>query len=158
MPGQDAGRSQKQGRTVLFVSHNIAAVLSLCSRGIYLKSGKTASIGTIREAVHDYLADGAQKGYEICFENTDLIAGDNVVRVERARILGPTGVPQGEILVSDQAWVEVQYEILNPDPLPRLNLHFSTEDGVYAFASIENTNAKLTRGRYRCRMQLPANF
>ncbi len=152
---QDVSHS---GRTVLFVSHNIAAVLALCSQGIYLKSGRMASIGAIREAVHEYLADGTQKGYEVCFNSMDSNAGDNVVRVERARILGPTGMPQGDILVSDQAWVEVQYEILNSNLLPRLNLHFCTDDGAYAFASIENTKVQQTCGRYTCRMQLPANF
>ena len=37
-------------------------------------------------------------------------------------------------------------------------MHFCTEDGAYAFASIENTKGKQSPGKFRCRMRLPANF
>jgi lipopolysaccharide transport system ATP-binding protein len=43
------------GRTVLFVSHNMAAVENLCRRGIVLDGGKVAFEGTSKEAVLDYL-------------------------------------------------------------------------------------------------------
>lgn len=43
------------GRTVLFVSHNMAAVQSLCNRGIYLQKGEILVDGTISEAVAKYL-------------------------------------------------------------------------------------------------------
>jgi lipopolysaccharide transport system ATP-binding protein len=43
------------GRTVLFVSHNMAAVENLCRRGIVLEGGKVAFEGTSKEAVLDYL-------------------------------------------------------------------------------------------------------
>jgi lipopolysaccharide transport system ATP-binding protein len=44
------------GRTVLFVSHNMAAVENLCRRGIVLDGGKVAFEGTSKEAVLDYLS------------------------------------------------------------------------------------------------------
>jgi lipopolysaccharide transport system ATP-binding protein len=153
---QDVARGG--GRTVLFVSHNIAAVLSLCTRGIFLKSGRIAFIGDTQDATHAYMSDGAQQGFQIAFEETDTAAGDDVVRVHHARILGPGGAPQGTIRVSDEAWVEVDYEVLRPEISPRLNLHFCTEEGAYAFASIENTNCPRTKGRFTSRMHLPANF
>ena len=43
------------GRTVLFVSHNMAAVENLCRRGIVLEQGKLAFQGTAKDAVHYYL-------------------------------------------------------------------------------------------------------
>src|SRR6202020_2571510 len=49
---QDVARDS--GRTVLFVSHNIGAVLSLCGRSIYLASGKIAFFGNTPEAAHAY--------------------------------------------------------------------------------------------------------
>jgi len=44
-----------EGRTVLFVSHNMAAVQSLCNRGLYLQKGEVLVDGTISEAVKMYL-------------------------------------------------------------------------------------------------------
>lgn len=47
----------KQGRTVLFVSHNMAAVQSLCVSGILLSSGKISNADSIQKVVREYLAD-----------------------------------------------------------------------------------------------------
>jgi lipopolysaccharide transport system ATP-binding protein len=53
---QDVSRGE--GRTVLFVSHNMAAVRSLCQRGIVLENGGMVFDGEVNEAV-DYYIDGA---------------------------------------------------------------------------------------------------
>lgn len=47
----------KEGRTVLFVSHNMASIQQLCSRGILLKKGAVANVGPIEKAVDLYLHD-----------------------------------------------------------------------------------------------------
>lgn len=48
--------SKEGGRTILFVSHNMAAVKSLCTRGILLKNGGIYSTGEIEDVVQDYLS------------------------------------------------------------------------------------------------------
>ncbi|WP_405325635.1 ABC transporter ATP-binding protein [Leeuwenhoekiella sp. LLG6367-2.1] len=48
--------SKGEGRTVLFVSHNMTSVRSLCSRGILLEKGLVKMSGSIQEVVEDYLA------------------------------------------------------------------------------------------------------
>jgi len=146
------------GRTILFVSHNMGAVMSLCDRGIYLKKGEVAEEGTVEKVVHSYLSDGVEQSFHVRFDANDRAAGDEVVRVREARILGPSGTPQGAIRVGEEASVEVEYDVLLAGFSPRLNLHFCAEDGGYAFASIENTQSKRTLGSYHCRMHLPANF
>ena len=47
--------SKGEGRTVLFVSHNMAAVRSLCKKGIVMKNGGIDSIGDITSAIERYL-------------------------------------------------------------------------------------------------------
>jgi lipopolysaccharide transport system ATP-binding protein len=150
--------SETTGRTVLFVSHNIGAVMTLCNRGIYLKSGAVQLIGTAQVAAHAYLTDGVQQGSTVRFDPTDRSAGNDHVRVLEARILGPSGKPQGTISVTESAMIEVEYEILNPTLHPRVNLHFCAEEGEYAFASIDSSVSPPNPGRYRSRMHLPANF
>ena len=56
------------GRTVLFVSHNMASIQHLCSRAILLKEGKIAADGQSRQVVHSYLSElssqhDVQNGY-----------------------------------------------------------------------------------------------
>jgi lipopolysaccharide transport system ATP-binding protein len=50
--------SSQDGRTVLFVSHNMAAVESFCRRGIYLEQGRVAFDGDTRKAIDEYLGGG----------------------------------------------------------------------------------------------------
>lgn len=47
----------EEGRTVLFVSHNMAAVRSLCNRGIVLRDGRIVHQGPIQDAIQNYFAD-----------------------------------------------------------------------------------------------------
>ncbi len=51
------GNVAKEGRTVLFVSHNLEAVLALCHKGIYLNGGQLAASGDIQSVVDHYLKD-----------------------------------------------------------------------------------------------------
>jgi len=51
----------EEGTTILFVSHDIHAVRSLCNRGIYLKNGKTELIGDAGEVVDHYIRDDQQE-------------------------------------------------------------------------------------------------
>src|SRR5438067_4893754 len=49
------------GRTILFVSHQMAAVQNLCQRGILLKDGQIAKSGPIAEVITSYLADASEQ-------------------------------------------------------------------------------------------------
>ena len=51
--------STKEGRTVLFVSHNMASLFALCNRGIVLDKGRKQSEGSIGEAIDHYHSRGA---------------------------------------------------------------------------------------------------
>ncbi|MGI8543518.1 MAG: ABC transporter ATP-binding protein [Aridibacter sp.] len=59
--------SDKEGRTVLFVSHNVTAVSNLCKRALVLESGKIEFIGNVNDAVAKYLEKTAIS--ELHFEN-----------------------------------------------------------------------------------------
>ncbi len=51
------GDVAKTGRTVLFVSHNMAAIEGLCTHGVLLKKGRVTSYGRVKDVIEDYLAD-----------------------------------------------------------------------------------------------------
>jgi lipopolysaccharide transport system ATP-binding protein len=46
--------ASQEGRTVIFVSHDMHAIRSLCSRGVLLQAGKVKKIGTVEEAINEY--------------------------------------------------------------------------------------------------------
>ena len=61
--------SKGQGRTVLFVSHNMAAVRSLCTRGIMLKNGTINFAGSIPETLDHYLKEDDGRQDELIVNN-----------------------------------------------------------------------------------------
>jgi lipopolysaccharide transport system ATP-binding protein len=48
--------SKQQGRTVLFVSHNMGTIRSFCKKGIYLEKGKTKGIDSVENSISEYLS------------------------------------------------------------------------------------------------------
>jgi lipopolysaccharide transport system ATP-binding protein len=61
--------SKGEGRTVLFVSHNMAAVKTLCSRGVVLENGTLGFKGQVNESVDYYLNNGVNFKQSKVFEN-----------------------------------------------------------------------------------------
>jgi lipopolysaccharide transport system ATP-binding protein len=57
--------SEKEGRTVLFVSHNMAAISNLCSNSIFLQNGKVINIGMTSKIIEEYITHGKQSKAEV---------------------------------------------------------------------------------------------
>src|SRR5262249_52341717 len=58
----------KEGRTVLFVSHNAGAIATLCTKGILLDRGRSIMTGSVRDVLHFYNARGARDSVELRFD------------------------------------------------------------------------------------------
>lgn len=95
------------GRTVLFVSHDIGSILTLCNKGIFLEKGCLNSIGPIDHCVNAYV--------QSCRLNTlnwEGIEGDEHVRFYRSSLTGLE--PREFFYQGDRVQVEVEYEVLKP--------------------------------------------
>lgn len=85
---------KKSGRTVLFVSHNLAAVENLCSRGIWIDGGKVRMDGAVKEVIVQYMASMAGElasGSELSWAEPRMGNGD--IRYTKLEYLGPDGTP-----------------------------------------------------------------
>jgi ABC-type polysaccharide/polyol phosphate transport system ATPase subunit len=74
-----------QGTTLVFVSHDLAAVEATCSRGVWLHQGVTRSVGPVREVVNAY----RQSIEATAEESTTEVAGE--LRLVKAEVSGPDG-------------------------------------------------------------------
>ena len=89
------GELQSGGRTVLFVSHNMAAVENLCSRGIWIEQGRLRMDGHAKDVIHAYLGTFAQPEQgNIDLHNVRHRLGTGEVRLTRIEFLSPDGGPQ----------------------------------------------------------------
>lgn len=77
--------SREGGRTVLFVSHNMAAVQNLCTRGIVIKNGMISFQGDINESVQEYLRDSSST---ISLVDVKERKGNGVVKIAEIKAFG----------------------------------------------------------------------
>lgn len=77
--------SREAGKTVLFVSHNMAAVQNLCTRGVVMRNGTIFFQGDIEESIQVYLKDNANIESLANFENR---IGSGVIKVIESSIYG----------------------------------------------------------------------
>ena len=73
--------SRGQGRTVLFVSHNMAAIKQLCKKGIVLKNGQFAFMGSQLEAVTNYQSSHLTSSYFIHKGRMETAPGNENIRI-----------------------------------------------------------------------------
>ncbi len=85
---------RNSGRTVLFVSHNLAAVENLCSRGIWIDAGKIRMDGAAREVITAYMGSFAgERGSGADLSEKKDRLGSGEIRYTRLEYLSPEGVP-----------------------------------------------------------------
>jgi lipopolysaccharide transport system ATP-binding protein len=85
---------QSGGRTVLFVSHNMAAVENLCSRGIWIDSGEVRMDGPAKNVIRSYMeADAGEAAGGTDLATVDARSGDGTIRFIRLEYLAADGTP-----------------------------------------------------------------
>src|SRR5690606_17420039 len=97
----------RSGKTILFVSHNLAAVSTLCSRGILLRKGEMVLDAPIEEALRAYTEEAATG--ESIYVRKEKVEGDIVL--ERAHIENAQGEQTGELLFGEPFSVVMEFDV-----------------------------------------------
>ena len=105
------GDVAKQGRTVLFVSHNLAAIIALCSQSLLFRDGALAERGNTESVVDRYLQEGLDKT-EIPLDMRTDRKGDGRIRITSFSISNQKGNPS--IQSSDSLLINIGYKSNQP--------------------------------------------
>ncbi|MCS6775342.1 MAG: ABC transporter ATP-binding protein [Chloroherpetonaceae bacterium] len=138
------------GRTVLFVSHNMAAVTNLCTLGMVLDAGRVTFLGSVEEAVRSYLESLAPGG---CTERRDVSAfrpGWARPCITSVRLLDARGQMQNRFAQGDDIRVEITF--VSPErpihrPVMGVVVHHLTS-GVVGGVNNWMTGPEFTEGPY----------
>ena len=79
--------TKKDGRTVLFVSHNMQSVRTLCNRALLMHNGGIAFDGGVNETIHQYIAKAFKPHHTCFFSQKESAPGNNMIRLRRAELL-----------------------------------------------------------------------
>jgi lipopolysaccharide transport system ATP-binding protein len=128
------GDSAKRGRTVLLVSHNMAAIQGLCSRAYLLRAGHIVAEGVPMEVVRSYLAESSLAARTSLEEREDR-QGTGDIRFVSVGIVDDEGRPIDTALSGQDIGIVVSYRSHVDRPIVRGDFHvaFYTSVGQFMF-------------------------
>src|SRR6202048_4452106 len=149
------GDVAKEGRTVLFVSHNMTAVKTLCERAIWLDQGQIMEVGETAQVGLDYLEKGSRSTLEQVWKDAANAPGNDRVRIHSARLRSLSA--SGEQAISIETPLELEFEFWNyfSDAVLNFTMHLFTVDGNYVFATCSTVGPR-QRGLIKEGVQIPA--
>lgn len=107
------GDIAKQGRTILFVSHNMAAIRQLCDRVLLIDNGKVAFDETPENAIKKYLSipDNDAKGAEINTDSSVKRAGTGPNRITKVILENNSGEKVREFAIGEKFSVSIFFDV-----------------------------------------------
>lgn len=100
--------SQGEGRTVLFVSHNMTAIKNLCQRGLVLKNGMVFQQGDVMDSIDCYLKEQEDRSKKALSDVER--SGDGLLRVKDLRFLDANGCESTNFLVGDSIKIVLDFD------------------------------------------------
>jgi lipopolysaccharide transport system ATP-binding protein len=155
------GDVASEGRTVLFVSHNMAAITRLCRWGIWLDHGQLKDFGPADDVVARYFTAGIQALGELTYRDGPAEApGSEFIRLMAVRIRSDDGRVTTSIDARSAINVEIEYEVLRRAASLRVGFSLTAHDGTVVFSSTDTDSGDGERGpgTYLSRGTIPGAF
>ena len=151
-----------EGRTVLFVSHNMAAITRLCHRGILLSAGAVIADAETHAVVSSYLTSGLGTAAAREWPDRADAPGDDTVTLTSLRVIDR----QGEIVegadVRNSIGLEMEYDVRKPGQVLMPYFRLSNEEGIVIFSTIDQDvqwhSEARSPGHYRSTAWIPGNL
>ena len=155
----------QEGRTVLFVSHNMSAILRLTEETIVLDKGQIVMRGPTPEAVDFYMTSEMAHSGERRWEPGDDYQTNNPFRPIAIRVLDSQGRITDRVISSEDFSVEFEYELQEELTGLRVGMYLTTSRGEPVFTSFDTDNPatyeRLTerrKGHYLSRCRIPQDL
>jgi lipopolysaccharide transport system ATP-binding protein len=150
------GEVARGGRTILFVSHNMVAVRTLCQKVVWLADGGVRDCGPSEKIISRYTREASTSGLERRWDGSTPRPGTDEVQLVRAAVIPPDD--QGPTLwITDRLRLEFDYTVTVPQAVLGLTLFLYTDTQICVCAN-GIAGQSHAPGRYRVRFELPDNL
>ena len=145
----------KEGRTVLFVSHNIAAIRNLCQKAIILNHGEKIYEGEANNASREYLR-------QFISGNTNKpsfipMSHLNWINVESVELFNKHGTITEKFFWPDTIYIQIDWKIIKYFDSFRISLYVTNQDAIQVFSS-KRSFSGMSPKRYRTVVELPGRL
>ena len=151
----------REGRAVIFVSHNMTMVKRLCDRGIFLEKGNVISDGPVHEVAAQYVKGKNKQMVEMSWPE-DTAPGDDTVLMTGIRLVDKSNTPQFYPHIYEDHWIEIDYIIKagNQKLFPNIRIYNDGNSCVFSAGAWWNDLLDQNRGpgHYRARAKIPKNI
>ncbi len=123
----------QEGRTVIFVSHNMEALLNLCTKGILLQGGRVIASGDAPAVVHHYLSQSLEQSTLRQWSNLETAPGNEKAKLVKAQVKSSCGAC--DVFTSDAGFLLefVYYNMLPGENNLDVTYHLTDERGVLVY-------------------------
>jgi len=152
---QDVSRTE--GRTVLFVSHNMGTISNLCPHVLLLEDGRVRTFGRTNAVVAEYIRAGASSlGERTWGANEPAAAGAGYYLGRVATIA--RGTITSEVEIDKPVAIQMDVAVTGDDVNLVPSFHVFDKQGSWAFCGGPPTSCNLARGSYRYECVIPGNL
>jgi len=155
----------QQGRTVLFVSHDMSAILRLTQETIVLDNGQIVMRAPTPEAVDHYLNMGLTKQGERIWEPEEYKGEESPFKPVALRVMNASGTVVDTVNAAEGFTIEFEYHLQDAISGLRVGVYMMTTRGEFVFTSFDTDNPELfttytsrPAGRYVSRCWIPPNL
>ncbi len=142
-----------QGRTVLFVSHNMEAVKNLCQEVVLLEKGQVAEIGNPTAVINSYFKRNTEYNSKVIFEEENA-PGNEIVKLRKAEL----HIHEGETLDINQGFdLHFEFDLKNDYPEFNFSLNLFSITGEHIFNTV-STVVSVNCGRVKGNCTIPSNL
>jgi lipopolysaccharide transport system ATP-binding protein len=150
------GKISREGRTVLFVSHNMGAIQALCDKCVLLKEGKLQMYEATDEVIESYQNIHKKKEAIVSINSTKRNRGNGQVLFRSCAIYGHNGRGKNSFLIGEDFAIEIIMDIRNPDKFYFWLIIMNSEgDPILSShqGDIEMLTVKSGKYKLRCKTQ-----
>ena len=152
----------KEGRTVIFVSHNMPAITRLCERAILIENGRMTNDGPAPKVVGDYLRAGSGSSASKKWEDPQQAPGGNIARLRAIRSFTEEQDQADTIDIRMPVWIEMTFDVLEVGHILLPNFGITNENGDVVFMTLDQDptwrKKRRPKGQYISKVCIPGNY
>lgn len=144
------------GKTVIFVSHNMTAIQSLCKKAIWLNKGEMKEFGKTTEVIDNYLGKGFSNQILQEWDDIETAPGNEYIRITRAAVVPENN--SNDITVNSAFKIEFQFlNLINETTALNLSLVLWSSSGECIF-NVATKSVMVDKGRWVSSCYIPKNL